>query len=189
MGASKLLLPLQGKPIIEHVLAAYQRANVSGTIVVVRADDAELAEKCRALGATLVVPREPPPQMKDSVQAALAHIASNFHPTDRDAWLLAPADVPSLSADVIVRLLGAAAPERAIITPVHRGQRGHPSLFPWPLAGDVARLGVEEGINSLQSRSLVLELECGENCLAKDVDTPEDYRQLAAELTSQSDAT
>ena len=42
MGAPKLLLPLGDSTVIEHVLAAWTASPVTRTVVVVRADDAEL---------------------------------------------------------------------------------------------------------------------------------------------------
>ena len=57
--------------------------------------------------STLVLPSTPPPQMKDSVQAALVHIADRYAPEANAAWLLAPADLPQLSPRVIDQVLAA----------------------------------------------------------------------------------
>ena len=71
--------------------------------------------------------------MKASLQAALRHIDANFAPAASDAFLVAPADMPRLSAAIINRLLDEhyANPESAILVPTLRGRRGHPVLFPW----------------------------------------------------------
>ncbi|MCA9206964.1 MAG: NTP transferase domain-containing protein, partial [Planctomycetales bacterium] len=89
MGRPKLLLPWGDSTVIQTVLAAWQASRVDRVLVVVRPDDAELAEVCRRAGATVVVPGESPPEMKRSIQLALHEIHHRHAPTDADAWLLA----------------------------------------------------------------------------------------------------
>ena len=130
-------------------------------------------------GAEVVIPEIPPPEMKISVQRALEYIAARDSPSEIDAWLLAPADMPALDAEVIRAVCSAAVehPGR-IIAPVHGGLRGHPVLFPWPIAAEVRQLGHEEGINRLLQRHPVLELPISAATILQDVDTPEDYERL-----------
>ena len=177
MGGAKLLLPWGASTVIEHVLAAWNASQTTHTIVVVHPDDEALAEVCRASGAEIVVAAAPPPDMKDSVRLALQHVAEHHATVDGDAWLLAPADMPTLSTEAINRLLTAHRPDLArILVPVHAGRRGHPALFPWALAADVASLAADEGVNALLARHSVAEVACGADALAADLDTPEDYR-------------
>ncbi|MCA9202986.1 MAG: NTP transferase domain-containing protein, partial [Planctomycetales bacterium] len=105
MGRPKLLLPWGDSTVIQTVLAAWQASRVDRVLVVVRPDDAELAEVCGRAGATVVVPGESPPEMKRSIQLALHEIHDRHAPTDADAWLLAPADMPRLSTTIINRLI------------------------------------------------------------------------------------
>ncbi len=178
MGAPKLLLPWGASTVIEHVLAAWQASRTTHTVVVVHPDDEALAEVCRTSGAEVVVPSEPPPDMKVSVRLALEYVTERYAPHERDAWLLAPADMPTLSTDVINRVLAAYQADRSkIIVPVHAGRHGHPALFPWSLAADVAHLAENEGVNRLLARHPVREVECPAEALAVDLDTPEDYRR------------
>jgi molybdenum cofactor cytidylyltransferase len=74
----------------------------------------------------------------------------------------------------------AAASERPgrIIVPCHQGRRGHPVLLPWSLAGEVAALGVGEGVNAILARHDVVEIACGPEAVAADIDTPADFRRL-----------
>jgi molybdenum cofactor cytidylyltransferase len=119
--------------------------------------------------------------MKDSVAAGLAYVAEQFSPTDRDAWLLAPADMPLLSRDVIDQVVAehsAQAEAPTILAPSHGGKRGHPVLFPWPLAAEVAQLAHDEGVNTIVQRRKVRELACDDAGVLADLDTPEDYRRL-----------
>ena len=178
MGTPKLLLPWGASTVIEHVLAAWQTSETTHTVIVVHPDDEALAEVCRTSGAEVVVPSGPPPDMKVSVRLALEYVTERYAPHESDAWLLAPADMPTLSADVINRVLAAYRADRSkIVVPEHAGRHGHPALFPWSLAAEVARLAEDEGVNRLLARHPVREVECPAEALAVDLDTPDDYRR------------
>ena len=44
MGQPKLLMPVEGRPLILHMLAAWQASKVERVVVVVRPDDEQLAD-------------------------------------------------------------------------------------------------------------------------------------------------
>ncbi len=202
MGRPKLLLPWGRGTVIESVLAAWCASHVDGIVAVVRSDDGQLADVCHRAGAEVAVPETPPPEMKDSVAAGLAYIQKRFAPDADDAWLLAPADMPTLSPQVIDRLLaehaeavraakstrergtakpaseGRDSPGRAtILVATFQGKRGHPVLFPWVLAQQVPLLVPHEGVNALLARYCVREVACGDASILDDLDTPAEYRR------------
>jgi molybdenum cofactor cytidylyltransferase len=194
MGQPKLKMPWGGLTVIEQVVAAWRRGGVDHVMAVVRADDAELARMCDQAGAIVVSPTTPPPEMKDSVLAALDAIVTRYQPQNDAVWLLAPADMPRLSSAVIEMLLDAHCPLKpAILVPTHAthpcppaGQtpsvkRGHPVLFPWPLAQDVAKLNEDEGVNALLKHTRVREVAVNEPAILEDLDTVDDYRRLSAD--------
>lgn len=185
-GVAKLLLPLQGVPLIAHALAAWQAAGIS-PLVVVRRGDQQLADVCLSYGAEVLRPETPPPEMKVSVQLALKHLQDRYRPAANFAWLLAPADMPRLSSAIIERLLAEyAAPlnsaNAAILVPTIFGKQGHPVLFPWSLAEQVFQLSPNEGVKALLTRNPVREIACddlaGDGNAFCDVDTPLDYQRL-----------
>src|SRR5207237_3679741 len=88
MGQAKLLLPLDGEPLIVHAIRAWQESRVDHVLAVVRNEDAPLANVVRSAQATLVVPDRAPPDMKASVQAALHYIEEQLVPESADAFLL-----------------------------------------------------------------------------------------------------
>ena len=108
MGQPKLLLPWNGQTVIQQVIQAWKSTTVNQIVVVVRSSDQALAKICAAAGVDLVQPTRDPPDMKASIQHALRFIAAEAKRRDEpfpDAWLLAPADTPRLSARVIEQLL------------------------------------------------------------------------------------
>jgi molybdenum cofactor cytidylyltransferase len=179
MGRDKLLLPWGETTVLESLLSAWRASNVDEVVVVTRADQPQVISICETSGASIVLPDPPPPEMKDSVRAALAYVRSHFAPTDRDVWLLAPADMPHLNSAMTNRVLAAHDPESPrIIAPIQAGRHGHPVLFPWPLAQEVDSLADHEGVNALLKRHSVREIDCDDNRIHRDLDTPEDYDRL-----------
>jgi molybdenum cofactor cytidylyltransferase len=185
MGQPKLLLPVRGKPLVAHTIEAWLAAGLK-PFVIVRQGDAELADVCRACGAAVIQPQVDPPEMKASVLMALEHVANHVDPQAHDAWLLAPADMPELSVEIIRALLSQHEAQvqnsnsGTILVPTLAGKRGHPVLFPWLLANEVATLAADEGINALLERYPFEEISCNhlphDNPFA-DVDTPTDYER------------
>ena len=179
MGCDKLLLPWGPCTLIEHVLSVWFASRIARAIVIVRPDDSRLRDCCRAAGAEVVTPDVPPSEMKVSVQIGLRYVEQRYAPPPTDVWLLAPADMPRLSSRVIDALLeDRMAHAGCILAPTCGGtRRGHPVLFPWPLAAEVQRLAPSESIRTLLDRFPVQAMDTHELGVLEDVDTPEDYRR------------
>jgi molybdenum cofactor cytidylyltransferase len=178
MGQPKLLLPWGDATVIEATIEAWFSSLVDEVLVVVHPDDDVLAELALSAGAEVIVAPEPPPDMKASIQLGLDVIRSNHSPADEDGWLVAPADMPGLSPLVIDRLLAERfqRPDEILI-PTHQAAPGHPALFPWPMAAEVARIPAGEGLKWLLARHPATTIECGPAALAADLDTPDDYHR------------
>lgn len=182
MGQAKLLLPWKNSRLIDHTLAAWLAGRVTRRIVVIHPEDHALLAHLRSAEVDIVLPPEPPLEMKDSVAIGLEHVAATYNPLATDVWLLAPADMPDLSADVIQQLLSLHDASRPrILVPTFQGRRGHPVLFPWSLAAEVRQLAHDEGINALPGRFPWAQVEAGKHAVPPDIDTIEDYRRLGAE--------
>jgi molybdenum cofactor cytidylyltransferase len=186
MGRPKLLLPWGTTTVIEHVLGVWRASRVDRVIMVVHPLDTRLAELATAAGAHVIGPTPPPSAMKESVRIALA-FAAESRPQPSDAWLLAPADMPGLSAATIDALIDAyeaglrrGGQASQIWAPRCRGKRGHPVLLSWSLADEVPRLAAHEGLNALVGRHPVEYVEAAEDSVFEDFDTPEDYERLRA---------
>lgn len=179
MGKPKLLLPWRGAAVIEHVLAAWRASGVTQAVVVTRADDESLMQTVRQAGGQVVAVDPPPPDMKASVLAGLQFVERTWTPVASDVWLLAPADMPGLSAAVIDHLLAAHDVDHpTIIVPTRNQRRGHPVLFPWTISREVRQLGDMEGVNTLLARHAVREILGDDLSILDDLDTPQDYQRL-----------
>ncbi len=190
MGQPKLLLPWRGGTVIEHVLCVWRDSGVEQVVMVVHPLDDRLAELGAAGGAHVVRPETPPPDMKASVRLGLQWVAT-AGPLPCDAWLLAPADMPGLTATAIASLVAAygasvsnGESSAPIWVPSYRGRRGHPVLFGWSMAAEVAHLAEGEGLNALLARHVVREVEMADPSICEDLDTPADYDRLRANYES-----
>jgi molybdenum cofactor cytidylyltransferase len=185
MGRPKLLLPLGSRTVISRMLGALARPEIEATVVVIRPDDEPLRAAVAACGATVLQPALPPSEMRDSVEYALRYIDQNFQPGPLAGWILAPADHPLLDPMVMNRLLTAWSNSSGrILVPIHGGRRGHPTIFPCGLTPDVYALPRDRGLNSLlASHSAIIEqVEVDSPGITADLDTPEDYARLQAEI-------
>jgi molybdenum cofactor cytidylyltransferase len=179
MGQHKLLMPWRGASLMEHVLHAWSGSRVSRVAVVVHPHDAALRDVCLRAGADVVVPESPPPEMRDSVQCGLQYIQDHWSPAAEDVWMLAPADMPNLSARLIDTVLEAHHPEApTILAPCQGERRGHPVLFPWPLAAQVAALDAHQGVNVLLENHPLRCVAGSDPGFYQDVDTPADVERL-----------
>ncbi len=149
------------------------------TVVVVRTDDRPLQEAVRRWPVHLVRPLTAPRDMKESVCAGLNFIEQFWQPPADAVCLIAPADVPQLSAAVIDRLLECAEcrdDDRTAVVPVFGNRRGHPILLPWPRTADIFRLPDDVGIRRLVEEGPVDTVPFAESEHFSDIDTPDEYR-------------
>jgi molybdenum cofactor cytidylyltransferase len=186
MGCPKLELPVGGRPVLAHVVDALIRGGTDHAVVVLAPHVAHLAPA--AAPAHALVLREPTPDMRATIEMGLGWLEQQFHPDRRDAWLLAPADHPTVTAAVVRALLHAwqARTEQEVFVPTCSGQRGHPALFTWGTVAALRRHPVTEGLNTFirACAARVEEVPVDDPEVLADLDTPEDYEQLRQRRTS-----
>ncbi len=186
MGAPKLLLPVGERRVIEWVLHALGESGVTRTLVVVAPDDDELPRLAERAGALVARLPADTADMQATCQHGLRCLRDLFQPTGDDAWLLSPADHPTLDAKVAraVREAGEAQSACSIVVPTHQGRRGHPTWLRWRHADAVLALPAETGVNVHLRRHLdeTLELPWPDDAVLRDLDTPDDYDRLLRHL-------
>jgi CTP:molybdopterin cytidylyltransferase MocA len=184
MGQPKLALPLGGRPVLAHVIAAFRQAGVEQVLVVVTPRAPELVPIAESAGAAVLVLAADTPSMRETIEVGLTWLEQRFTPQHDHAWLLSPADHPTLEPDVIRQLDQArqAHPQYSIFLPSWEGRRGHPALIAWRHVAGMRQHPREEGFNRyfrLQAQH-TLEVTVNSPNILCDLDTPEDYAQLQA---------
>ena len=176
MGQPKLLLPWRNGRLIDQVLEAWTSSQVNHVVVVVRCDDPELYRACERWPVKIVQPEDPPRDMKASIQIGLRHLKSQFQPTAGDRCFIAPADLPTLSSQLINRLMGADADSSTIIVPRFGDKQGHPALLPWEMTSEIFRLADDEGVDRVVARHQKIAIPFAAEQAINDVDTLEEYQ-------------
>lgn len=186
MGRSKLLLPVHGRTVVDHVIDAFHAAGIHDVFVLVREDDQPLRHELASTGVRIVLIPFATADMRHSVELLLAAIHRDEAPHLDDAWLLSPADHPTLNPDAL-RALCAAWREGAggILVPTCGRRRGHPTLFSWRYAARVGDIPANHGLNWLLQEYAddVAEVPVEDPTILWDLDTPADYERLLATRT------
>jgi len=184
MGRPKVSLPLGGRTVVEHVIAALQKAGVDEILIVLGPQVAELASLVERTGARVLLPAEPTHTMRATVEQGLTWLENRFHPRPRDCWFLVPADYPILEPAILQKLLRKRRVNRkySIFIPTYQGRRGHPALIAWKHVAAIRALPPEIGLNVfLRSHpKQTLEVPVESPTILWDLDTPEDYRRILA---------
>lgn len=177
-GRQKLLMPLDGRPLIAHVVTAACRSRVGEVLVVTGAHHDAIAAIFEDTAKVRLV-RNPDPSrgMLSSVRCGLEALSNS---TNGIAVLLG--DQPGIDANVIDAVLNAwQAAEASIALPVCEGRRGHPLVFDLRHRSEVMTRFDTIGLRGLLAAhpDAVLEVPVQASAVLEDIDTPQDYERHA----------
>lgn len=173
MGRPKQLLPLNGKPIIKLCLECIMASGMTDIVVVLgwNSDDA-----ARALGgapAKIVCNNDPGSEMAESVRTGLRKIDASA-----TGVLVCLSDHPLVSPGTVRTLVREHGKEPgAIIIPLYKGRKGHPTLFPLSLVREVFSGLTLRDVITRHARS-VHAVDVPDEGVILDMDTPEDYERI-----------
>lgn len=176
MGKTKQLLDIAGRPMLLAVLEPLAAANVHGIAVAVSPLLEAQLPKLPA-NAFAVVNSDPDSEMIDSIRLALDAWRDRAPPDTTDGYLVCPADQPGIpTADFNACITAFRANPDRIIIASRAAKRGHPIIFPAPLADFVRSRESNTGLNTLPRRypERVLHVECNTPAITIDIDTPDD---------------
>lgn len=178
-GANKLLLKVEGAPMVCRTAEAILGCGVSELVVVLGHDRERIAEAVRGLPCTCVFNARYADGQMTSVRAGLAAISR-----DSDAVMVCLADQPLLSPEDYRSLILASASiaRGRIAVPTVKGQRGNPIILPAALKDEVLERGVAFGCRNLirDNPALVAPVEMHNPNFIRDIDTREAYRAIIA---------
>jgi molybdenum cofactor cytidylyltransferase len=174
MGAAKLLLPLDGHPLVRWSVEAV-RPHVDRLVVVVPPDDAALRQALQGLDVVFAINPQPEAGQGTSVAAGVTALEPGT-----DAVVIALGDQPRLPDRLLPDLLGLfRSSGRPIATPVYRGVQGTPVVFGAAVFDELRALDGDAGARAVVRKdparvaTLAVDAE-----MPLDVDTPEDYARL-----------
>lgn len=175
MGRSKLLLDLDGAPVIRRTVERVLDARLDDLIVVVGPAHEAVLQALAELPVRLAVNPEPEAGQAGSVVAGIRSLRPGTK-----AALIALGDQPTLPPEVIPRLVTAMrAPGIAIVAPLYRDGRGNPVLFSAAVFPELLALTGDHGARPVVDKDpRRVALVPFDFPMPPDLDNPEDYERL-----------
>lgn len=174
---NKLLVDLDGAPMIAHAVDAFVATNVR-PIIVVTGHDAD-AVRAALVGRDVLFVHNAKwaDGMATSLRAGISQIGE-----DIDGAFIALGDMPRVRAAHIEALAGAFEPSggRAICVPTWERRRGNPVLFARRFFPEMCVLEGDTGARSLLEKhaTVVCHVPMPDRAVTLDVDTPEALAQM-----------
>ncbi len=172
MGAPKQLLPVQGRPAVARCLESLRDSGITDIILVVSPEGGDIVKAASGFPVRVAVNDLPQSDMAASVKAGLAYI-------DRDETgvLICLCDYPLVRSTTLGSMISAHSQKPdAIIIPVYRGRRGHPTLFPRFILEDLGTVATLRDLIGCYAKILLLDVD--DEGVILDMDTPEDYLRI-----------
>ena len=170
MGRNKLLIEIDGRPMVAHAADAALAAGLDPVIVVT----GHAAESARAVLADRPVAfihnAHYETGMADSLKAGIEAL-----PEDAEGVVVCLGDMPDITAEHIARLLAAFDDERRICIPVCEGRRGHPVLFGRAYFPEILSLPDGVGARAVvrAHADALRQVDIADAAVLTDLDTPE----------------
>jgi molybdenum cofactor cytidylyltransferase len=176
MQTNKLLLPYQGKTMIETVIDHVRQSDIDHILVVTGAFRDELLPVISRLPVTHCHNSRYEQGMLSSVQCSMRNV-----PATMDAVMIFLGDQPAIPGEVAGKLiLEYSKSDKGIIIPVYKGRRGHPLLIDGKYRKIIGKLNHAVGLRDLLHKypEDILEVNVEMPGILKDIDTEEDYQAL-----------
>ncbi len=175
MGPSnKLLMEIDGMPLVRRTVAALCASKASQVIVVTGHQEPEVRAALKGLEVQIIHNPRYAEGLSTSLKAGIDALAP-----DIAAAVVGLGDMPGVTADHVNRLIAGFDPEveKAIGVPVHNGNRGNPVLWARRFFEDMHGVTGDVGAKALigANESLVYEVEFGDTAVLTDLDTPEQW--------------
>lgn len=177
-GQPKLLLPWKGETIIRHVVRNALSAGLDPVVVVAGEQTPEIRRQLADMDVILVLNPNWAEGQSTSVQAGLQALGK-----DVGGAIFFLGDQPQIPPRLAQSLVEAHALSLApVIAPLVDGQRGNPVLFDRDTFEDLMSLRGDVGGRSLFSRYPIEWVPWHDPSVLLDIDTPEDYARLLADI-------
>lgn len=173
MKKQKLLLPFNGKPMVEAVIRNIEPVLNSNILVVLGSHRSEIKKEIGKLPVSFCINDNYKKGMLSSVICGF-----NAVPEDAEAVLVFLGDQPHIPPDVIRQVIVDWKKKKSgIVIPKFNGKRGHPVLIEMKYKTEIEKLNPEKGLRELMVKydKQVHEVESSVPEILRDIDTPQDY--------------
>ena len=185
MGQAKLLMPVGGRAIVRYVVESVLAGGVDLVWVVTGPDVQPIEAALAGIEVQIAVNLAPEEGQAGSVRAGIAAL-----PASVDWALIALGDQPLLAPAIIPALLAARRTSpKLIVAPRYRDGQGNPVLFKREIFPELLRLTGDQGARPIiQKEPARVEWVDLDLPMPPDVDTPDDYEKIRANLRAGNHA-
>jgi molybdenum cofactor cytidylyltransferase len=173
MGTKKQLLPVQGLPAVVRCLESLRDSQVADVVIVVNPKGVDIVDATKGFPVKVAVNELPGSDMASSVKAGMACIDN-----DATGIMIHLCDHPLVRPETLGSMISAHSRKPdAIIIPLYRGRKGHPTLFPRFVLEDLGKVATLRDVIGQHFTKISL-LDVDDEGVILDMDTPEDYRKI-----------
>ena len=174
MKRQKLLLPFNGKTIIENVVENVAKVVGSNIMVVLGSHSEEIKSSIENRNVRFC-------KNENYLNGMLSSAICGFRalPQEAKAALVFLGDQPQIppqAANLVIDAWNQS--KKGIVMPMFNGRRGHPVLIETRYKFEIEKLDPERGLKTLSEKYKddVFEVECEIPEILRDIDTPEEYQ-------------
>jgi molybdenum cofactor cytidylyltransferase len=185
MGQAKLLMKVGGRAILRYVVESVLAGGVDLVWVVTGPDVEPIEAALAGIEVQIAVNPAPEEGQAGSVRTGIAALPSSV-----DAVLIALGDQPLLAPSIIPALLAARRTSpKLIVAPRYRDGHGNPVVFKREIFPELLRLTGDQGARPIiQKEPARVEWVDLDLPMPPDVDTPDDYEKIRANLRAGNHA-
>ena len=177
MGFPKLLLPIEGKSLLQHVIDSTLESKVDDVVVVLGAKAAKLKREIKPGKARIIVNTSYAKGQSTSLRAGLQSI----NPESR-AVIILLGDQPFINNTTINALVDKYKESGSpVVAPVYNGKRGNPVLFDRTLIPELLDASGDQGGRKIVEKyaDKIATIEIDSAIVGIDIDTWDDYQKMS----------
>ena len=171
---NKLMMPFQGKPMLNHVVNASLNSNLTQTFVVVGHQSSEIKNLVQSDDIQCVENEQWETGMASSIVAGISQL-KQF-----DGFLILLGDMPLVTPKLINEIIFHGSADKIVI-PIKDGLHGNPVFFGSKFRDELLTLYGDSGAKKViqDNLSSMIKIEIQSNTIFKDYDTKESLEPVA----------
>ena len=171
---NKLMMPFQGKPMLNHVVNASLNSNLTQTFVVVGHQSSEIKNLVQSDDIQCVENEQWETGMASSIVAGISQL-KQF-----DGFLILLGDMPLVTPELINEIIVHSSADKIVI-PIKDGLHGNPVFFGSKFRDELLTLYGDSGAKKVIQNNLssMIKIKIQSNTIFKDYDTKESLEPVA----------
>ena len=171
---NKLMMPFQGKPMLNHVVNASLNSNLTQTFIVVGHQSSEIKNLVQSDDIQCVENEQWETGMASSIVAGISQL-KQF-----DGFLILLGDMPLVTPELINEIIVHSSADKIVI-PIKDGLHGNPVFFGSKFRDELLTLYGDSGAKKViqDNLSSMIKIKIQSNTIFKDYDTKESLESVA----------